>query len=102
MYRVKWQPTNATSSTEADIITAVSATKAMKHMCEMLKVYVYPQDGPTMIYKDNVATILMANDGNITERACHIDIQYLRFRNGWYVTWTSCITSRDSLTQWVP
>ena len=34
------------------------------------------QDGPTMMYGDNQAAIMMANAKKPTERSRHIDIQY--------------------------
>ena len=76
LWRAKWQPTVATSSTEAELIAAVSAAKAAKHLRAILNAFGIPQTGPTMIYEDNVAAILIANANKITERARHIDIQY--------------------------
>ena len=74
--RAKWQPTVATSSTEAELIAAVSAEKAAKHLRSIMDSFGVKQDGPTMIYEDNVAAILIANANKVTERARHIDIQY--------------------------
>ena len=73
-YCAKWQPTVATSSTEAEFIAAVSAGKMAKHLRYILDEVGIIQHGPTAIYEDNAAAILMANAGKPTEQSRHIDI----------------------------
>ena len=75
-YKAKWQPTLATSSTEAEFIAAVSAGNMCKFIRHILDEVGYPQHEPTAIYEDNAAAILMANAGKPTKRSRHIDIQY--------------------------
>ena len=75
-YKAKWQPTVSTSSMEAEFIAAVSAGKMAKHLPYVLEELGVIQHGPTAIYEDNVAAILMANAGKPTERSRHIDSQY--------------------------
>ena len=77
VWRAKWQPVAATSSTEAELISAVSAAKAAKHLRAVVAAFGIPQEGPTLIYEDNVAAILIANANKMTERARHVDIQYM-------------------------
>ena len=77
VWRAKWQPVVATSSTEAELISAVSAAKAAKHLRAVVAAFGIPQEGPTLIYEDNVAAILIANANKMTERARHVDIQYM-------------------------
>ena len=75
-YKAKWLPTVATSSTEAEFMAAVNCAKAVKYFRSILDELGVKQDGPTMIYGDNVACCHLANSGKPTERARHIDIQY--------------------------
>jgi hypothetical protein len=75
-YRSKLQPTVATSSTESEFIAAVLAAKTAKYLRSVLHELGFSQTGPTVLYEDNQASILMANAGKPTERSRHIDIQY--------------------------
>ena len=75
-YKAKLQPTVATSSTEAESIAAVACAKELLHIRSILIQLDVPQDGPSMIYEDNTAAIMMANAGKPTTRTRHIDIQY--------------------------
>ena len=75
-YKAKWQATVATSSTEAEFIASVSTAKAIKYFRSILDELGIKQDGPTMMYGDNQAAIMMANAKKPTERSRHIDIQY--------------------------
>ena len=47
-----------------------------KHLHYVLEELGVVQHGPTVIYEDNVASILMANAGKPTEHSRHIYIQY--------------------------
>eukprot|EP00957_Ditylum_brightwellii_P174696 13302068-Ditylum_brightwellii.AAC.1 len=48
-YSAKWQIIVATSSTEAEFVQAVSATKMAKYLCTVLNELGITQQGPTMI-----------------------------------------------------
>eukprot|EP00957_Ditylum_brightwellii_P021616 1630051-Ditylum_brightwellii.AAC.1 len=61
-YSAKWQITVAISSTKAEFIQAVSATKMAKYLQTVLNELGIQQCGPTMIYEDNAAVIMMANN----------------------------------------
>jgi Reverse transcriptase (RNA-dependent DNA polymerase) len=75
-YTSKLQPTVATSSTEAEFIAAVLAGKMAKLYRMILEELGFKQSGPTTLYGDNEAAILMTNANKPTPRARHIDIQY--------------------------
>eukprot|EP00957_Ditylum_brightwellii_P040365 3054766-Ditylum_brightwellii.AAC.1 len=70
-YSAKWHQTVSTSFTEAEFIQVTSAAKIAKYIWAILKELRMEQDGPTMIYKDNAAAVMMANG-----RMRHIDISY--------------------------
>jgi hypothetical protein len=75
-FRSKVQTTIATSSTEAEFIAAVSASKAVKYLRSILNELGCPQHYPTPMYEDNEAAIAMINANKPTERSRHIDIQH--------------------------
>eukprot|EP00957_Ditylum_brightwellii_P027816 2103184-Ditylum_brightwellii.AAC.1 len=52
-YYAKWQITVATSSTEAEFVQAVLATKMAKYLQTVLNELGIQQCGPTLIYEDN-------------------------------------------------
>ena len=80
-YKAKWHPTVSTSSTKAEFIATVSAGKMAKHLQYVLEELGVEQHGPTMIYEDNVAAILMENAGKATELSHHIYIQYFALQD---------------------
>ena len=61
-YKSKIQSTVSTSSTKAKFLDAVHAAKIAKYLrsilCELVG---YPQFGPTTLFEDNAASILMVN-----------------------------------------
>ena len=73
-YKVKLQNTVATSSTEAEFIAAVSASKTAKYLRTVLKELGHPLRHPTKIHEDNMAAIFMANNNRPTDRTRHMDI----------------------------
>jgi hypothetical protein len=75
-YKSKVQSTVSTSSTEAEFIAAVQAAKIAKYLRSILHELGYSQSGPTILYEDNQAAILMINASRPTPRARHIDIQH--------------------------
>ncbi|KAI2508395.1 hypothetical protein MHU86_6069 [Fragilaria crotonensis] len=72
----KIQSTVSTSSTEAEFLAAVHAAKIAKYLRSILSELGYPQPGPTTLFEDNAAAILMVNASRPTPRARHIDIQH--------------------------
>ena len=75
-YKSKIQSTVSTSSTEAEFLAAVHAAKIAKYLRSILSELGYPQLGPTTLFEDNAAAILMVNASRPTPRARHIDIQH--------------------------
>jgi hypothetical protein len=75
-YKSKIQSTVSTSSTEAEFLAAVHAAKIAKYLWSILSELGYPQVGPTTLFEDNAAAILMVNASRPTPRARHIDIQH--------------------------
>jgi hypothetical protein len=75
-YKSKIQSTVSTSSTEAEFLAAVHAAKIAKYLRSILLELGYPQLGPTTLFEDNAAAILMVNASRPTPRARHIDIQH--------------------------
>jgi len=75
-YKSKVQATVATSSSESELIAAVSAAKIAKYLRSVLKELGFEQDGPTTLYEDNKAAIDMINHNKPTPRTRHVDIQY--------------------------
>jgi hypothetical protein len=74
-YRAKWLATICCISTEAEFLTAVTASKMAKFLRWILIELGLPQSDATRLYKDNAATIMMANAKRPTERSRHVDIQ---------------------------
>ena len=75
-HRSKLQSIVATSSTESEFIAAVQAAKTAKYLRSVLFELGFPQEGPTRLYEDNQAAILMTNANKPTPRSRHIDIQH--------------------------
>jgi hypothetical protein len=75
-YKSKIQSTVSTSSTEAEFLAAVHAAKIAKYLRSVLLELGYQQLGPTTLFEDNAAAILMVNANRPTPRARHIDIQH--------------------------
>ena len=64
------------SSTEAELIAAVTAAKNIKYICSILFELGVPCTGPTPIYKDNKSAIKIINANKPTGRSRHINIRY--------------------------
>jgi hypothetical protein len=54
----------------------VQAAKIAKYLRSILQELGYGQPGPTVLYEDNQAAILMINASRPTPRSRHIDIQH--------------------------
>jgi hypothetical protein len=75
-FKSKVQPTVSTSSTEAELIAAVTAAKLAKYLRSILIELGFPPLSPTVLYEDNEATMAMINENRPTPRARHVDIQF--------------------------
>jgi len=76
VYRSKAQSITALSSTEAELIAAVTAAKTAKFLRSILHELGFTQHEPTPIYEDNQPTIDIVNSQKPTERTRHIDIRF--------------------------
>jgi hypothetical protein len=75
-YRAKWIIVICTSSTEAEFVVCIHAGKSDRYLRSILNDVDLHQKSATVIYVDNLAAIMMANAGKLTERSRHIDVQY--------------------------
>jgi hypothetical protein len=75
MYRTKWSIIICTSSAEAEFVVCVRGSKNACYLRSILQQMEIIQIGPTVIYVDNIAALMMCNAGKPTERSHHIDIQ---------------------------
>jgi hypothetical protein len=75
-YKSKTQPLTATSSTEAEFYSAVSAAKHARYLRSIMSELGFAQERPTKLYCDNQSAISMINAKIPTERSRHIAIQF--------------------------
>ncbi len=73
---MKFQPTVALSSTEAEFMAACNAGKMSLYICSVLWDLNIPQEAATITYEDNDACTAMANAQKPTPRTHHMDIKY--------------------------
>jgi hypothetical protein len=81
VYRSKAQSIEALSSTEADLIAAVTATKTTRYIRCVITKLGFPQEGQTPIYEDNESAISIVNSQKPTERSMHIDIRFFAIQD---------------------
>jgi len=81
VYRSKAQSITALSSTEAELIAAVTAAKTARFIRAVLNELGFKQDGPTPIYEDNKPTIDIVNSKKPTQRSRHIDIRFFAIQD---------------------
>jgi len=75
-YKTKLQPTVATSSTQAELIAAIYAAKAVNHLCSILSDLGLLVPKVTVIYEDNKVAIDMINESKPTTQLHHINVQH--------------------------
>ena len=80
-YRSKTQTVTALSSTEAEFFAAVGAAKVILFLRSVLKELCIEMQEPTLIYKDNEATIKVVNAAHPTKRVRHIDTPWFRLQS---------------------
>ena len=76
------QPINVLSSTEADIIDAVTYTNTDKFLRSMLWEIGFTQEYTNPIYEDNYPIIDIVNSSIPTKRTIHIDVPFFAIQ-GW-------------------
>jgi hypothetical protein len=75
-FKTKQQKAMTTSSTEAELIAAVSAAKVIRYLRSVLADMGLPQDAPSVMHEDNQAVLDIINKQIPSERTRHCDIQY--------------------------
>ncbi len=75
-YKTQFQPTVASSSTEAEYMLAYYTGKMILFMHSVLWDLGIPQEAATLWYEDSDACTAMANAQKPTPRTRHIDIKY--------------------------
>ena len=75
LYKTKYQPTIALSSTEAEFNAAVEAGKHILNIRSILEEIGLSQSDATILYEDNQGALLMANAQRPTKHTRHIDIK---------------------------
>ena len=81
VYRSKAQSITAQSSTESEVIAAVTAAKTVRYVRSVLTELGFPQDEPTPIYEDNASAIDIVNSQKPTERTRHMEIRYFAIQD---------------------
>ena len=81
VYRSKAQSIVALSSTEAELIAAVTAAKTARYLRSILRELGFEQSDPTPIYEDNMSAIDIVNSNKPTERSRHIDIRFFAIQD---------------------
>ena len=71
----------ALSSTEAELIAAVTAAKTARYVRSVMSELGFTQEGPTPIYEDNESAITIVNSCKPTERSRHIDIRFFAIQD---------------------
>ena len=75
LYKTKYQPTIALSTTEAEFTAAADAGKAILYVRSILSEINLPQDQATTLYIDNNGALLMGNAQQPTRRTRHMDLK---------------------------
>jgi hypothetical protein len=76
VYKSKFQPTVAGSSTEAEFMVAYDTGKMILFVRSVLWDLDIPQEAAMVLYEDNDACTAMGNAQKPTPRTCHMDIKY--------------------------
>ena len=81
VYKSKAQSITALSSTEAELIAAVTAAKTVRFIRSVLTELGFHQMEPTPIYEDNASAIEIINASKPTGRSRHIDIRFFAIQD---------------------
>ena len=81
LYQSKAQSITALSSTEAELIAAVTAAKNIKYIRSVMAELGITTDEPTPIYEDNQSAIEIINANKPTGRSRHIDIRFFAIQD---------------------
>ena len=76
LYKTRYQPTVALSSTESEFTAACDAAKSILYVRSILEEIHIPQPNATVLYIDNNGALLMANAQQPTRRTRHLDLKH--------------------------
>ena len=76
LYKTRYQPTVALSSTVSEFTAACEAGKSILYVRSILAEIHIPQPDATVLYIDNNGALLMANAQQPTRRTCHLDLKH--------------------------
>ena len=82
MHQSKAQSMTALSSTEAELMAAVTAAKNIKFMRSTLNELGLPMEEPTPIHEDNESAMEIVNANKPTGRSRHMDMRFFAIQ-GW-------------------
>merc|ERR1712115_22364 len=80
-FKSKTQTTTATSSTEAEFIAAVAASKTAIYLRSILTDLGFLPSSPTPLFEDNEAAIKIINNNHPTDRVHHLEIQHFAIQD---------------------
>jgi hypothetical protein len=75
-WKSKLQELTATSSAEAELIAACSASKDAVHLKQLLGLIGFPQPDPIIINMDNLAAISTSNNTDMSQKLKHLAVRY--------------------------
>jgi hypothetical protein len=78
VYKCKFQPTIAGSSTEAEFMAAYDTGKMILYVQSILWDLGIPQEAATVMHENNDACMAMRNAQKLTPRTRHMDIKYFQ------------------------
>ena len=81
LYKTKFQPTIATSSTEAEFTAASEAGKYILYLCTILQEIGLEQEHATVLLEDNQGALYMANAQKPTKRCRHMETKYFALQD---------------------
>ena len=64
------------SSTESEYVALCEATTEIVFLCQLLDEIGFQQEDPTVVFKDNQSTIIMAEGSSNHNRTKHINVKY--------------------------
>jgi hypothetical protein len=81
LYKTKFQPTIAQSSTEAEFMAAAEAGRYVLYLRTILQEIGLEQHHATIMFEDNQGALLMAQAGQPTRRTRHVDIKHFAIQD---------------------
>jgi hypothetical protein len=81
LFKTKFQPTVAQSSTEAEFMAAAEAGKYVLYLRTIMQQIGLEQHHASIMYEDNQGALMMAQAGQPTRRTRHIDIKHFAIQD---------------------